>query len=350
MKIALLNDTHCGIRNSGDIFLDNAAKFYDEVFFPYMREHNIKQIVHLGDYYDNRKAINIKALHHNRKHFLEPMRELGIRMDIIPGNHDVYYKDTNNPNSLKELLGFFINEVAIIEKPKVMQYDSLKFAMLPWINKSNYEESMNFVRTCDADMLGAHLELSGFDMMRGIKNEHGMDPSPFKRFKKVLTGHYHTKSSIDNIHYLGTQLEFFWNDAGDKKHFHVLDTETHEITAIQNPHTLFKKIVYNDEKYEYTSVQDLTDKFVKVVVVNKSNPKMFEDFIDKIQDQNIHELKIAENFDDILSDVDDDKLVVEDTAMLLDTYVDAINTDLSKDKLKTDMRSLYNQAQALELV
>jgi hypothetical protein len=77
---------------------------------------------------------------------------------------------------------------------------------------------------------------------------------------------------------------------------------------------------------------------------------MFEDFIDKIQDQNIHELKIAENFDDILSDVDDDKLVVEDTAMLLDTYVDAINTDLSKDKLKTDMRSLYNQAQALELV
>ena len=278
------------------------------------------------------------------------MRELGIRMDIIPGNHDVYYKDTNNPNSLKELLGFFINEVAIIEKPKVMQYDSLKFAMLPWINKSNYEESMNFVRTCDADMLGAHLELSGFDMMRGIKNEHGMDPSPFKRFKKVLTGHYHTKSSIDNIHYLGTQLEFFWSDAGDKKHFHILDTETHEITAIQNQHTLFKKIVYNDEKYEYTSVQDLTDKFVKVVVVNKSNPKMFEDFIDKIQDQNIHELKIAENFDDILSDVDDDKLVVEDTAMLLDTYVDAINTDLSKDKLKTDMRSLYNQAQALELV
>jgi hypothetical protein len=145
-------------------------------------------------------------------------------------------------------------------------------------------------------------------------------------------------------------MEFFWGDAGDKKHFHVLDTETHEITAIQNPYTLFKKIVYNDEKYEYTSVQDLTDKFVKVVVVNKSNPKMFEDFIDKIQDQNIHELKIAENFDDILSDVDDDKLVVEDTAMLLDTYVDAINTDLSKDKLKTDMRSLYNQAQALELV
>ena len=133
MKIAILNDTHCGTRNSSDIFLDNAAKFYNETFFPYLKEHDIKQIVHLGDYYDNRKAINIKCLHHNRKHFLEPLRQLGIRMDIIPGNHDTYYKDTNTPNSLKELLGFFINEVAILEKPTVLEYGSLKLALVPWM-------------------------------------------------------------------------------------------------------------------------------------------------------------------------------------------------------------------------
>ena len=350
MKIALLNDTHCGIRNSADIFLDNAAKFYSDVFFPYVKEHNIKQIVHLGDYYDNRKAINIKALHHNRKHFLEPMRDFGMRMDIIPGNHDTYFKDTNDPNSLKELLGFFINEIAIIEKPTVLSYDNLNLALVPWINKSNYEETMNFVRTCKADMLGGHLELSGFEMMRGHKNEHGMDPSPFKRFDMVFSGHFHTKSNIENIHYLGTQMEFYWNDCNDKKYFHVLDTDTRELTAVQNPHTLFKKIVYNDEKYVYDSVQDLTNKFVKVIVVNKNNPSMFEKFIDQIQDQDIHELKIAENFDDILTDVDDNKVSLEDTTTLLDSYIDAINTDLSRDRLKTDMRNLYNQAQALELV
>jgi DNA repair exonuclease SbcCD nuclease subunit len=350
MKIALLNDTHCGIRNSADIFLDNAAKFYSDVFFPYVKEHNIKQIVHLGDYYDNRKAINIKALHHNRKHFLEPMRDFGMRMDIIPGNHDTYFKDTNDPNSLKELLGFFINEIAIIEKPTVLSYDNLNLALVPWINKSNYEETMNFVRTCKADMLGGHLELSGFEMMRGHKNEHGMDPSPFKRFDMVFSGHFHTKSNIENIHYLGTQMEFYWNDCNDKKYFHVLDTDTRELTAVQNPHTLFKKIVYNDEKYVYNSVQDLTNKFVKVIVVNKNNPSMFEKFIDQIQDQDIHELKIAENFDDILTDVDDNKVSLEDTTTLLDSYIDAINTDLSRDRLKTDMRNLYNQAQTLEIV
>ena len=70
MKIAILNDTHLGVRNSSDIFLDNAAQFYTKTFFPYLLSNGIKQILHLGDYYDNRKAINIKALNHNRKYFL----------------------------------------------------------------------------------------------------------------------------------------------------------------------------------------------------------------------------------------------------------------------------------------
>lgn len=104
MKIAVLNDTHCGIRNSSEIFLRNAADFYSKVFFPYCEENNIKQIVHLGDYYDHRKFVNFKALNHNRKNFLDPMRKLGMRMDIIPGNHDTFYKNTNDLNSLKELL------------------------------------------------------------------------------------------------------------------------------------------------------------------------------------------------------------------------------------------------------
>ena len=117
MKVAVLNDTHCGIRNSSDIFLNNAADFYSKVFFPYCKDNDIKQIIHLGDYYDNRKFMNFKAQNHSRKSFLDPMRELGMRMDIIPGNHDTYYKNTNDLNSLKELLGYYMNEIHIIMEP-----------------------------------------------------------------------------------------------------------------------------------------------------------------------------------------------------------------------------------------
>ena len=350
MKIAILNDTHCGIRNSSDVFLDNAAKFYGETFFPYLKEHDIKQIVHLGDYYDNRKAINIKCLNHNRKHFLEPLRDLGIRMDIIPGNHDTFYKDTNTPNSLKELLGFFINEVAIIEKPTVIEYESLKMALLPWMCKDNWEESINFIKTCKADILGAHLELNGFEMMRGIKADHGMDASMFSRFESVFSGHYHTKNSGDNIHYLGSQMEFYWSDCNDKKYFHILDTETRELTAVQNPHTLFKKVVYNDTKYDYNRIPDFSGHFVKVVVVNKTKPQMFEAFIDKLQDQNLHDLKIAENFDQMIGYDDSAELAVDDTQTLLDGYIDASETNLDKSHLKTKMRDLYTEAQSIEIL
>jgi len=159
MLIAILNDTHCGVRNSSDVFLNYFEKFYSGVFFPYCEKHGIRTILHLGDYYDHRKFINFKALNHNRKTFLEPMRDLGMTMDIIPGNHDVVYKNTNDLCSLKELLGYFVENVNIVMKPSVMSYDGCNIALLPWINEENQAESMRFVETCNAPILAGHLEL-----------------------------------------------------------------------------------------------------------------------------------------------------------------------------------------------
>ena len=352
MKVAVLNDTHCGIRNSSDIFLNNAADFYSKVFFPYCKEHNIKQIIHLGDYYDNRKFMNFKAQNHSRKSFLDPMRELGMRMDIIPGNHDTYYKNTNDLNSLKELLGYYMNEIHIIMEPTVMEYGSLKMAMIPWINQENYDDTMKFIKCCKADWCGAHLELDGFEMMRGIKNVHGMDRKIFSKFEKVLTGHFHVGSQQDNIWYLGSQMEFFWSDAHDKKYFHVIDTETREVEKILNPNTLFHKVLYNDDKIDYNNydVSQCDQKFVKVVVVNKKDSFLFDRFIDRIQSENIHELKIAENFQEFTGEnVHDDSMEFDDTPKIVDSYVDGVDTDLDKDKIKIQMRELMTEAQALEI-
>ena len=243
MKLAVLNDTHAGIRNSSDIFLEYQRRFYDEQFFPYLKEHGITQILHLGDYYDHRKFINFKSQNQNRKMFLEPMREMGITMDIIPGNHDVFFKNTNDLCSLKELLGYYTSNVNIMMQPKVQDYDGLKIACVPWINNENYTESIKFLKSCDAQWVGAHLELQGFEMMRGVTNTHGMTRDVFKRFELVMSGHFHTKSNQDNIHYLGSQFEFNWSDAGDPKYFHIIDTETRELTPIQSS-SIFKVSLY----------------------------------------------------------------------------------------------------------
>lgn len=318
-----------------------------------MEEHNIKTIMHLGDYYDHRKYINFKALNSNRKYFLQPMVDRGITMDIIPGNHDVYYKSTNELCSLKELMGYYTSNVNIIMKPKVVDYDGLKVAMIPWINNENYHETLKFIESCDASWVGAHLELNGFEMMKGVTNTHGMDASVFKRFEMVLSGHFHTKSQRDNIQYLGSQMEFTWADANDPKYFHVLDTETREITPVLNPITLFTKVYYDDTKKDYSNYDfsEFDKRFVKVFVTKKTDPYMFDKFIDGIQNANVHELKIAESFDEYLGDsVDDEKISLEDTTELLDSYVEAIDTDLDKDRLKNGIRELYVEASNTEIL
>lgn len=354
MRIAVLNDTHCGARNASDVFLDYFAKFYSDVFFPYCKQHGITQILHLGDYYDHRKYINFKALNHNRKTFLEPMRELGMSMDIIPGNHDVMYKNTNDLCSLKELLGYFIENVNIVMQPKVMTYDGCNLALLPWINQENYAESLRFIETCNAPILAGHLELDGFDVMKGVPSHGGMDPKIFSRFEQVWSGHYHTKSKKDNIHYIGTQYEMTWADAGDPKYFHVFDTDTRELTQIHNPHIIFQKYVYDDKTIDPDSydVPSCTGKFVKVVVVNKTDFFKFDRFIDRLQKQSPVELKIAENFEEFVGDnvIDGGLEAISDTGTLMDSYVDAVETELNKDTIKHKLRELYTEAQNLEVV
>jgi len=354
MKLAILNDTHAGCRNSSEIFMDYQEQFYRDVFFPYLEEHGIKKIIHLGDYYENRTSINFKALSHNRRIFLDELRVRGIHMDIIPGNHDVYYKNTNNLNALKELLGHYMSEVRIIEQPTVVDYDGMKYAHIPWINPENEEKTRYFLNTCKADVVGAHLELDGFEMQKGVTCTGGMSADAFRRFDMVLSGHFHTKSQQENIYYLGSQMEFTWSDSGDRKYFHIFDTDDRTLTPVENPITMFQKIYYDDTSdasLALTDVRYVDNKFVKVIVVNKKDPKKFEAFIDKINARKIHGLQIAENFQDFVgTNVEDAKISVDSTDDLLYTYIDAVDTELDKDRIKNNVRALMVEAQSLEIV
>mgnify|MGYP000427183312 CR=1 FL=1 len=248
MKIAILNDTHAGIRNSSDIFMDYQEKFYRDVFFPYLRENGITQILHLGDYYDNRKTVNFKALGHNRKIFLEKLREYGITMDIIPGNHDVYYKNTNELNALKELQGHYMNEVNLVMEPTVLDYEGLKMGLVPWICKENEEQCLDFIANCKADFIGGHFDIIGYEMMKGIKCDHGLDRNLFSRFEMVMSGHFHTKSNQDNIRSLGYDITGMeWEVKMDK----VKYLDNNEMCAICFAD--FKKLMIKSRKLKFSS-------------------------------------------------------------------------------------------------
>lgn len=348
MLIAFINDTHFGVKNSSDIFLNYQERFFSEIFFPYCLEHGIKKIIHKGDFYEHRKYVGIKTLNRTREFFIEKLREYGMTMDIIPGNHDVFYKNTNKLNALTESLVHFRDVISVYMEPIVKDYDGLAIALLPWITSDNYADSLEFVKTANAPILAAHLELQGFEMMKGAPvMSHGLGSDIFARFEMVLTGHYHTKSTRGNIHYLGTQYELTWADTNDPKYFHTLDTATRELKQIRNPLTLFNKIVYNDSPK--MKLPHLQGTFVKVIVTAKKDPKQFDSFIDRIQKQDPFELKIIESYGEFAGEsIDDESISLVDTGSLLNSYVDAIETDLDKERIKTLLHQLYVEAQTLD--
>jgi hypothetical protein len=95
---------------------------------------------------------------------------------------------------------------------------------------------------------------------------------------------------------------------------------------------------------------DLSNKFVKVIVKARSDQKKFDTFMDKIQECDLHDLKIVENFSDILPVNEHIDVSVDDTQSLLDDYVDATETDLDKSYIKLKMKEVYKEAQTLEIM
>ena len=343
MKIALVNDTHFGCRNDNPNYHEYMYKFWQGQFFPYLEQNNIKTIIHLGDVLDRRKYVNFKTLTDFNDKIVRQFEKYDTH--IIVGNHDTYYKNTNEVNAPRELLRQF----QVYSEPQKVTLDGHDILMIPWITPENYDKTKMMLEQETADIVMGHLEVKGFEMHNGHMSDTGVDKDMFKRFETVLSGHFHKKSDDGHIYYLGCQYEFVWSDYKCPKHFHIYDTETRELTAIRNPLTIHHKIYYNDETTDYNNYDfsECDDKYIKLVVEKKKDYFMFDKFVDDIYKKSkLYDLKIIEDYSDLdASSVDDDIVEnAEDTPTLLDTYIEQTDTTLDKHRLKTLMKSLYTEA------
>ena len=351
MKIALVTDTHFGARNDNQNVNDYFYKFYDNVFFPELERRGIKTCVHLGDVVDRRKFISFKIANDFRQRFINRFAELGIDLHIIIGNHDTYYKNTNEVNSMEELVGK--DRCNIYTGPEVVEFDGVPIQFIPWINANNYDKSMAALSRSPAQIAMGHLEVNGFEMHKGHFADGAYDKEIFQRFDIVMSGHFHHKSDDGQIYYLGTPYEIYWSDYEDPRGFHIFDTETRELERIVNPYRLFEKVYYDDTTTDYTDydMSKFKDMYVKVIVVNKKDLYQFDKFIDKLLQADAHEVKIVEDFSELDAENVSDDIVenTEDTMTLLEKYIDELDVTMSKDRLKNTMRSLYTEAQDLEI-
>lgn len=355
MRIAILGDTHFGARNDNQAFHDYFEKFYRDVFFPYLKENKIKKIIQLGDLFDRRKYVNFYTLKRSKEYFFDKLVEHDMFMYMFVGNHDTYFKNTNEVNSPELLLREeYQRYMEIYSEPAdVVLPDGTAVAMLPWVCSGNYEQSMKFINNTKAEILFGHLELAGFEMHRGAVNDHGMDVKPFDKFDMVMSGHFHHKSSRGNIHYLGTPYEMTWSDYDDPKGFHIFDTETRELEFIRNPYTMFQKWFYNDTaanplegNIDFTKASGA---IVKVVVKNKINPYWFDMYIAALEKSGALDIQVVDDHLNLQLEDDDDIIdEAEDTLTILKNYANSISTNVETTDLNKFLTELYTEALTVE--
>ena len=344
MKVAIITDTHYGARKGSKFLHDYFELFYKNVFFPALKEHGVETVIHMGDAFDSRKSIDYQSLEWAKRVVFDPLKEYDVHMII--GNHDTYYKNTNDVNSPDLLLQIYSN-VKTYSKATEVNIGGLDILFLPWINSENETETYQLIQKTSCKCAMGHLELQGFRVNRQIIMEHGTDGKLFENFTRVYSGHYHTRSNDGKVFYLGNPYEMYWTDVNDPRGFHIFDTETLEHITIDNPYKLFYNVYYEDTNYKLFNASEFKDKIVKVIVRKKSKPKDFEKFIDKIHSAGVQELKIVENF--AVQESEDFEISEEEnTISILNRYIDESEFEYDKTTIKGIFEDLYRQACEVE--
>ena len=358
MKIALITDTHFGHKNDNLLFHNVFIRFYDDIFFPTLRERGISTIVHLGDLFDRRKYINFHILHRTRIDFLQKLVDGGYDTHVIIGNHDTYFRDTNDVNSVTELIHMRYPNFHVYEHPQEVSFGKLRVLIVPWLNTNSMIPGMEMIANSKASVLMGHLEIAGFHMDQNQVCEHGMDKTIFDHFKKVFSGHFHHASEEGKVRYLGSPYEMTFADLNDPKGFYIFDTDTLELEFVLNPYKMFYRVVYDDrENKERLLEMDFSEyegKYVRLIVPHKTDPVLYEQWVDRLLHANPEDLQINEQ---LTLDVDEEadeqflefdennKIVVaSDTLTVLNNYVNAMGLDIDKSRLFSILRELYIEA------
>lgn len=271
MKIALISDIHHGEHRASPTFLQMQLDWFRNKFLPKCIEENVGEIFILGDAFDNRKNLDVNVAVEIQKLYGDISKVIPIT--AIVGNHDVYYKDGNEVNSLKLLES---DRFKVHAKPAVIERDGVSIALVPWVpNKVALEDWLP-----DAERCFGHFEINGYKVSPNRLFDYGkVTASSFAKYKSVETGHFHEESEFENIHYLGSPFYFERSDIGSEKGFHIIDVPT----------WTRKKIIsegisrYVRVTYPYSGIFDFSGDFVDVVVdKNYLSTKEYQKFLDEL--------------------------------------------------------------------
>ena len=346
MKIALISDLHIKLHKKNNKFLPHIIKSLDH-FYEQCEQRNIEKVFILGDVFHVKDIIGVETQHHA----IIALHKIMKRFDtyLIPGNHDILSKNSTEINSVS----IFKHSCNFVDDLKCFTLNKRDYYFLPFFTDELIKEKLSTIKINRESYLITHLGLRGFNLDNGHEDIFSELKSEDidKGFKRVFSGHYHHRSNDGHIYYLGNPYELTWQDYNDTRGFHLFDLETRNLEFIANPYTMFERLEYNDKDTEPVNLDelDLAQKYVKLVVVNKTDFYKFDKFIQKLYNKGCHEIKIIEDMSEFSDGEIGEEINLEDTLSVLAHYIDSIETDVDKEQVKTYMRTLYTEAVNIEV-
>jgi len=245
-RVWFITDTHLGVRNNSNEWIESIREYFFDWFFPLVRENYQPGDVlfHLGDFFDSRQSINLKVLNLG----IDVAEELSaIFKDgvyIIVGNHDIWGKTSNEVNSLKSIK--WIPGINILEEPLSMRILDKNFLLMPW-RKDHEAESEYLESSKPHDVLCCHADIRGLKFNKFTHVETGASVKEFEKFKKVYSGHIHYAQKAGNINMLGSPYEITRSDMDNKKGITLLNVSDLKETFFENDFSpKFKRLYFKD--------------------------------------------------------------------------------------------------------
>ena len=349
-KIALITDLHLGYKEN----TSQSKAMYEYLiwFFEDLKKRNITNIFILGDIFDNRESINFLTIHNTYKNFINPIIEGNFNTYIAAGNHDCFYKNTNEIYSFELLFSRIENfkKHFHLVKNECERFiiDTSSILLTPWINSQNYQNIMDDINNSNDDYLMGHFEINGFTMVKGIKCSNGIKQEVFKKFKKVFSGHFHLRENIGNISYIGTPYEKDWNDHCFPKGYTILDLDTDTVEFVVNNNNYFVTIEYDENAT--IDEKSIENKEVKFIINSVNKQSELNKFLEELYRSNPSKLQIIDNTSLIKNKDDDENEIINyqnnDNIEIFKNYVENLDLDenINKDEIKNILINVYNES------
>lgn len=350
-KIALLSDIHFGVKQSSEKFLNTQIEFFEKLVIPQIQSKNISHLFFLGDVFDDPLSLDILVKNTVIKLFNKFKRECpNLKIVILTGNHDIYYKTTLETTSLAIFDKF--DNIELVKTVKDYKIDNKSFLLVPWLIKDSYNyELFNKSIETTYDYCFGHFEINQFEIIPTVIEEKGLSIDTFKNIKNVYSGHFHIRNKIKNIQYLGCPYELTWNDYGNNKGLTIIDIKTSQEEFVENTISpRHVKIKVSDIVKDKSIVKNMKNNFVKLYWDVSLDGTKKLDLQEKLKKINHLDLKIIDECDNNLEEQTESVELEEDIEgspiAFLNNYYDEIkhpdHIDLTELKLKTD--KLYNDS------